>query len=419
MKVHIITIGDEILIGQIIDSNSAWMAQQLNLIGANIEQITSISDTDKAIQNTMKLSSKSADIVLMTGGLGPTKDDITKKSMAAYFGVEMIFHEPTWERIEKLFQKWGRSTTPAHREQCLMPENATILKNKMGTAPGMWFEFNNTVFVSMPGVPYEMKYLMEFEVLPKLKTTFKSKPIAHRTILTVGEGESRIAARVEAIESSLPSHIKLAFLPNLGNVRLRLSGTGEDETILNQELDEYKAAIEQLIPELIYGYETDNLESAIGRMLQKRNLTIATAESCTGGFVAHKLTSVAGSSAYYMGSVIAYDNQVKINQLSVSEATLEAHGAVSEATVIEMVKGAIKLLGTDIAVATSGIAGPGGGTEEKPVGTIWIAVGNKDRVQTKLIKAGKSRIKNIEYSSVYALSEVRQFLLTTERNEKA
>lgn len=414
MKVQIITIGDEILIGQIIDSNSAWMAQHLNLIGANIEQITSISDTKDAIQNTMKLASESADIVLMTGGLGPTKDDITKKSMAEYFGVDMIFHEPTWERIEKLFQKWGRSTTPAHREQCYMPENATILKNKMGTAPGMWFEFDDTVFISMPGVPYEMKYLMEFEVIPKLKSTFKSKPIAHRTILTVGEGESRIAARIEAIESGLPAHIKLAFLPSLGSVRLRLSGSGDDEMVLGKELDEYKAAIEKLIPELIYGYETDNLEAAIGRMLIERNLTIATAESCTGGFVAHKLTSIAGSSAYYMGSVIAYDNQVKINQLSVSEETLKAHGAVSEATVIEMVKGALKLLGTDIAVATSGIAGPGGGTEEKPVGTIWVAVGNKDRVQTKLIKAGKNRVKNIEYSSVYALNEVRQFLLMTQ-----
>lgn len=412
MKVHIITIGDEILIGQIIDSNSAWMAQQLNLIGANIERITSISDTNDAIKNAMKTASETADIVLMTGGLGPTKDDITKKSMAEYFGAKMIFDEPTWERIEGLFQKWGRSTTLAHREQCFMPDNALILKNKMGTAPGMWFEFDNTVFVSMPGVPYEMKYLMEFEVLPKLKTTFKSKPIAHRTILTVGEGESRIAARVESVESNLPDYIKLAFLPNLGNVRLRLSGMYDDEAFLNQELDKYAAEIESLIPELIYGYDRDNLESAIGRMLIERNLTIATAESCTGGFVAHKLTSIAGSSAYYMGSVVAYDNQVKINQLSVQESTLKTHGAVSEATVIEMVKGAVKLLGTDIAVATSGIAGPGGGTEEKPVGTIWIAVGNAERVQTKLIKAGKSRIKNIEYASVYALSEVRQFLLT-------
>lgn len=414
MKVQIITIGDEILIGQIIDSNSAWMAQQLNLIGASIEQITSISDTNDAIQNAMQQASQSADIVLMTGGLGPTKDDITKKSMAAYFGAEMVFHEPTWERIEKLFQRWGRSTTPAHREQCFMPENATILKNKMGTAPGMWFEFDHTVFVSMPGVPYEMKYLMEFEVLPKLKEVFQSKPIAHRTILTVGEGESRIAARIESVENSLPDHIKLAFLPNLGNVRLRLSGIGEEEGLLNQELDKYQAEIEKLIPELIYGYDTETLESAIGKLLLKDQLTIATAESCTGGFVAHKLTSVSGSSAYYMGSVVAYDNQVKIKQLGVAESTLKAHGAVSEATVIEMVKGAVKLLGTDIAVATSGIAGPGGGTEEKPVGTIWIAVGNKDRVQTKLVKAGKDRVKNIQYSSVYALSLVRQFLLGIE-----
>ena len=411
MNVQIITIGDEILIGQIIDSNSAWMAQQLNLIGASINQITSISDNDEAIQHAMKLAGQSADIVLMTGGLGPTKDDITKKSMAAYFGVEMVFHDPTWERIQKLFDRLGRSTTPAHREQCFMPQNATILNNKMGTAPGMWFEYEGTVFVSMPGVPYEMKYLMEFEVLPKLKTTFKSKPVVHRTILTVGEGESRIAARIEAVENNLPPHIKLAFLPSLGNVRLRLSGRGDDEAVLNAELDEKVAEIVATIPDLIYGYGTDNLESAIGRMLLERKMTIATAESCTGGFVAHKLTSIAGSSAYYMGGVVAYDNQVKINQLGVQESTLKTHGAVSEQTVIEMVKGAVKLLGTDIAVATSGIAGPGGGTEEKPVGTIWIAAGNQDRVQTLLIKAGKNRVTNIEYASIYALSLVRQFLL--------
>ena len=411
MNVHIITIGDEILIGQIVDSNSAWMAQQLNLIGASIEQITSISDQQDAIQQAMRQAANTADIVLMTGGLGPTKDDITKKSMAAYFGVEMIFHQPTWERIEKLFQKWGRDTTPAHREQCFMPANAEILKNKMGTAPGMWFEDKGTIFVSMPGVPYEMKYLMEFEVLPKLKATLKSRPIAHRTILTVGEGESRIAERIEVLENSLPLHIKLAFLPNLGNVRLRLTGTGDDEPALHRELDGWVAEVKKLIPELIYGYENELLEGVIGEMLKARNLTISTAESCTGGFLAHKITSVPGSSAYYWGSVIAYDNSVKIRQLGVSENTLAEHGAVSEATVREMVKGAIDLLGTDIAVATSGIAGPGGGTEEKPVGTIWIAVGNKDKIETLLVKAGKSRDKNIEYASVYALSLIRQFLL--------
>ena len=411
MKVQIITIGDEILIGQIIDSNSAWMGQQLNLIGAKVEQITSISDTMDAIQNAMKAATANADVVLMTGGLGPTKDDITKKAMAEYFGVGMSFHEPTWERIQGLFKKWGRSTTPAHKEQCFMPENATILFNKMGTAPGMWFEHEGTVFVSMPGVPYEMKYLMEYQVMPKLQENFPSKTIIHRTILTAGEGESRIARRIESVEANLPEHIKLAFLPNLGNVRLRLSGTGDDEEKLAKEIDAEVKKIEAIIPELIFGYGKDTLHAAVGRMLKERDMTVATAESCTGGFVAHRLTSIPGSSAYYWGSVVAYDNSVKMNQLGVQEETLKAHGAVSEATVKEMVVGATKLLGTDIAVATSGIAGPGGGTPDKPVGTVWLAVGNADRVKTKLLKAGKDRVKNIEYSSVYALNLIREYLM--------
>ena len=413
MKVQIITIGDEILIGQIIDTNSAWMGQQLNLIGASVERIISISDTVDAIQNVMKAATANADVVLMTGGLGPTKDDITKKAIADFFGVGMTFHEPTWKRVEALFEKWGRSTTPAHREQCFMPDNATILFNKMGTAPGMWFEHEGTVFVSMPGVPYEMKYLMEHQVMPKLKETFPSQAIIHRTILTAGEGESRIARRIESIETQLPEHIKLAYLPNLGNVRLRLSGTGDDEAVLAQEIDAEVEKIKAIIPELIFGYGTDTLQAAVGRSLKERGLTVATAESCTGGLVAHRLTSIPGASAYFFGSVVAYDNSVKMNQLGVKEETLKAHGAVSEATVKQMVVGATQLLGTDIAVATSGIAGPGGGTPDKPVGTVWLAVGNAQRVKTKLLKAGKDRIKNIEYASVYALNLIREYLMET------
>lgn len=410
MNVHIITIGDEILIGQIVDTNSAWMAQQLNLIGADVQEISSVNDTESGILKGLE-SAKPADVVLITGGLGPTKDDITKKVLANYFGSELVFHQPTWNRIEKMFQKWGRDTTPAHRQQCFMPETAKILFNKMGSAPGMWFESEGRVYVSMPGVPYEMKYLMEFEVLPKLKAKFPGKPIAHRTILTVGEGESRIARRIEKIEENLPEHIKLAFLPSLGSVRLRLSGIGEDETLLNSELDAKVEEVQNAIPELIYGFGNDNLETALGRMLVEKKLTLATAESCTGGFLAHKITSISGSSAYFQGSVIAYANAVKMNQLKVSKATLKQHGAVSKETVTEMVKGAINLLGTDIAIATSGIAGPGGGSPEKPVGTIWIAVGNKDKIKTKLLSTGKNRLKNIEYTSVYALSLLRDFLL--------
>ncbi|MEM6320307.1 MAG: competence/damage-inducible protein A [Bacteroidota bacterium] len=411
MNVNIITIGDEILIGQIIDTNSAWMGQQLNLVGAKINAIHSVSDTRTAIIDGLDHALKTADVVLMTGGLGPTKDDITKKTIADYLGTTMVFHDPTWERIQGLFKRWGRSTTPAHKEQSFMPANAQILFNKMGTAPGMWFEKDGKVIVSMPGVPYEMKYLMEFEVIPRLVKHFPGKPIAHRTILTVGEGESRIAAKLAAIEETLPSCVKLAYLPNLGNVRLRLSAIAENGEDIESILTEKVEAIKGVIPELIYGYDTTKLEEAIGQLLSERDLTLATAESCTGGFLAHKITSISGSSAYFKGSVIAYANEVKMNQLGVESSTLEEHGAVSEPTVRQMVSGVVRALNTDIGVATSGIAGPGGGTPEKPVGTIWLAVGNKDQVKTLKLQIGKDRLRNIQYTAVQALNLIRQFVL--------
>lgn len=411
MKVHIITIGDEILIGQVIDTNSAWMAQQLNNSGARVIEITTVSDTKEAIKNAMKIASVEADVILLTGGLGPTKDDLTTKAIADFFDVDLVFHQGTWEKIQKLFERWGRDYTPAHKEQCFMPANATILNNKMGTAPGMWIEEKGKVFVSMPGVPYEMKYLMEAEVIPKLIAQFEQKPIEHRTILTVGEGESRLAHRMEDFENSLPENIKLAYLPGLGSVRLRLTGIDSDENVLNNVLDNKVEEIKKLIPEFIFGYETETLESAVGKLLKEKNLMLSTAESCTGGKVAHKITSVSGSSAYFMGSVIAYDNRVKMAQLNVKEQTLIQHGAVSEETVKEMVIGALDLLKTDIAVSISGIAGPNGGTPEKPVGTIWLAVGNHKKIQTKKLQLSKDRLKNIEYSAVQALNMIRVFVL--------
>jgi nicotinamide-nucleotide amidase len=411
MNTHIITIGDEILIGQVVDTNSAWMGQQLNFFGANVTHIDSISDTMEAIQEALARAVKTADLILMTGGLGPTKDDITKKAIADFMGVEMVFNQPTYDRIIRIFERLGRTTTPAHKEQCYMPANAKLLYNKMGSAPGMWFEYEDTIIVSMPGVPYEMKYLMEHEVLPKIKSHFKVKTVLHRTILTVGEGESRIAARIEDIEAQLPAHIKLAFLPNLGKVRLRLSTIGDDEEALRNELQHYAKQIEDRIPELVFGYEKQTLEEVVGKILKERNLTLATAESCTGGFLAHKITSIAGSSAYFMGSVVAYSNAVKVRQLGVAEATLEAHGAVSEATVVEMVAGARKLLQTDIAIAISGVAGPGGGTPEKPVGTVWLAIGNQEKTVTRKLQIGKDRLKNIEYATVQALNMIRKFVL--------
>ena len=410
MKIQIITIGDEILIGQIVDTNSAWMAKELNLKGAVVSQIISISDTLEAIQEALESALKTADAILITGGLGPTKDDVTKKALADFFGVGMEFHQATYDRILKLFARWGRSTTPAHKEQCFMPENAQLLHNKMGTAPGMWFDYKGKVIISMPGVPFEMKYLMEYEVIPRLVEKFPITPIIHRTILTAGEGESRIAARIEDIEASLPDYIKLAFLPNLGKVRLRFSGQGKDLALLEKEIEHYVQKVEERIPELVFGYNEDTLEEAVGRLLKEHQLSLATAESCTGGYVAHRITSVSGSSAYFKGSIIAYANEVKMQQLGVKKETLEQFGAVSEQTVTEMVQGTLALLKTDIAIAISGIAGPTGGTPEKPVGTIWIAVGNKNKIKTLKLQASKDREKNIQYTGVYSLNMIRLFL---------
>lgn len=410
MTVNIITIGDEILIGQIVDTNSAWMAQQLNLIGATVTEIVSIKDTPETIHEALQNALDKADVILITGGLGPTKDDVTKKAIAHFLGMEMVFHEATWERIQRLFQRWGRSTTPAHRQQSYMPSGAKLLHNKMGTAPGMWFEKADKVIVSMPGVPFEMKYLMEYEVLPKLQEHFPGKPIAHRTIQTVGEGESRISARIESFEENLPQNIKLAYLPGMGRVRLRLTATGQNGEDLNDILDSKVKEIESLIPEFIFGYEKDSLEATIGQMLKARGLYLSTAESCTGGYLAHQITTVPGSSAYFTGSIIAYSNEVKMNVLSVKPSTLEQYGAVSEQTVIEMVAGALKTIKADIAISISGIAGPDGGTPEKPVGTIWLAIGNKDTTQTFKLQLGKDRLRNIQYTSVKALDMIRLFL---------
>ena len=411
MKVSIVTIGDEILIGQIVDTNSAWMAQQLNLAGAKVVKIITTSDGHDEIIQGIQQAQEVADVVLITGGLGPTKDDITKKAIADLLGNEMVFSQITYDRISGLLKKWGIQQTEGHKAQCFMPSSALLLENKMGTAPGMWFDLPEQVIVSMPGVPYEMKYLMEHEVIPRMKRFFPGLPIAHRTILTAGEGESRIAERLEQVEDELPPHIKLAYLPNLGQVRLRLSGSLPEEQALNQELDFYAQKITEKLDSLVFGFETDRLEAAVGRLLQEQGKMLVTAESCTGGYLAHLITSIPGSSNYFKGSIIAYSNEVKMNQLKVSPQTLETYGAVSEQTVAEMVKGAVQLLEADVAVAVSGIAGPGGGSPEKPVGTIWIAVGNAERVATQRVYAGKDRLKNIEYSAVHALNFVRHFLL--------
>ncbi len=412
MNAQIITIGDEILIGQIVDTNSAWMAQQLNANGIAVTEIITCRDEPSSILSAVKRALSQVDLVLTTGGLGPTKDDITKKILADYFGFPMAFHQPTFDIIERLITQRGRTMTAAHHAQAFMPKGITILENKMGTAPGMWFEQGDKVLISMPGVPYEMKNIMEHQAIPAILKRFKTTPIRHKTILTVGQGESMIAQMIEDFENDLAKdHIKLAYLPSLDSVRLRLSVAGEDAAALDKLLYDKVEILKTLIPQYIYGYDTTTFESAIGDILRSKGLTVATAESCTGGLIAHRISSISGASDYFQGSIIAYANEVKVNVLGVKAQTLEQFGAVSEQTVIEMVQGVLKVMKTDYAIAVSGIAGPTGGTIEKPVGMIWVAVGNQTEVQTHLLSLSKDRMKNIEYTSTFALNFLRRMIL--------
>ena len=410
---EIITIGDEILYGQIVDTNSAWMGAELARIGIRVKQITSISDSAEHIIAALDDAKTRASIILMTGGLGPTKDDLTKDVLTAYFQTTLKLHEPSLADVTEIFERRGRTLTELNRQQAFLPEACTPIRNVLGTAPGMWFEQNGKVFVSMPGVPYEMKRMMTDTVLPQLRAYFKTPEIIHKVIQTTGIPESILADKLEAWETSLPEHIKLAYLPHLGGVRLRLTGQGKEAAQLEEDLTKEVGKLSKLIPNYIFAYGEVPLEEAIGRMLKERNLTIATAESCTGGFLAHKITSIGGSSAYYQGSVIAYHNEVKVRELHVKPETLQQHGAVSEATVKEMAENVRLKFNTDIGVATSGIAGPDGGTPAKPVGTIWIAYADKEKTVAKLINFNKNRLLNIEYTALAVLNLIRQSLTST------
>lgn len=409
-QITIIGIGDELLIGQVVDTNSAFMGKLLNLNGMEVSKKICIADGLEDINQALEQSLQDSDVVLITGGLGPTKDDMTKKALAMFFGVEMVFSDPSWKHIQNFAKALNFPLSDAHKEQAYMPENATLLTNKVGTAPAMWIEHEGKIIVSMPGVPYEMEYLMKKEVVPKLQRQFKLRPIIHRTLLTIGIGESMLADAISDIEEELPTHIKLAYLPSLGSVRLRLSGRGEDEEALKQTLKKYGDAIYDKVGKFIFGEGDTNVAEVIGELLKEKNWTLATAESCTGGYIAHKITENAGSSAYYQGSIIAYDNAVKQSLLNVDAKTLEAHGAVSEQTVIEMAKGTLAALNVDVALSISGIAGPGGGTSEKPVGTIWIAVATEDKIKTFKIQGGKKRAQNIQYATTRAFGLLWSFL---------
>jgi nicotinamide-nucleotide amidase len=411
MTAYILTIGDEILIGQITDTNSAWMAQQLNLQGIRIVGKMSVGDVHNEIIHALDYALHAADLVLITGGLGATKDDITKKSLVEFFGSQLVWHQETYDRMEKIFQKYGRTVSEMNKNSCFMPSNAQILNNDRGLAPAMWFEENKKVVVSMPGVPYEMQILMTNRVLPKLKASFPMSPIVHRTILTAGEGETMLAEKLDAFEEKLPENVKLAYLPSLGTVRLRLTARGDDEAALNQQLDILKTELISVVDYAVAGFDDDTMPVVIGRMVKERGLKIGFAESCTGGYMSHLITSVAGSSAYFEGTIVAYAYDLKEKLLNVSSETLNTEGAVSESCIKQMVKGALETLNVDVAVAVSGIAGPGGGTPEKPVGTIWLAVGDKNSIKTVQINMDRGRSKNIEYAANVGLNLLRKFLL--------
>jgi nicotinamide-nucleotide amidase len=411
MTAYILTIGDEILIGQITDTNSAWMAQQLNLQGIRIVGKMSVGDVHNEIIHALDYALHAADLVLITGGLGATKDDITKKSLVEFFGSQLVWHQETYNRMEKIFQKYGRTVSEMNKNSCFMPSNAQILNNDRGLAPAMWFEESKKVVVSMPGVPYEMQILMTNRVLPKLKASFPMSPIVHRTILTAGEGETMLAEKLDAFEEKLPENVKLAYLPSLGTVRLRLTARGDDESVLNQQLDTLKTELISIVDYAVAGFDDDTLPVVVGRMVKERGLKIGFAESCTGGYMSHLITSVAGSSEYFEGTIVAYAYDLKEKLLNVSSETLNTEGAVSESCIKQMVNGALETLNVDVAVAVSGIAGPGGGTPEKPVGTIWLAVADKNSIKTVQINMDRGRSKNIEYAANVGLNLLRKFLL--------
>ena len=411
---EIITIGDELLIGQVIDTNSAWMGQKLNEIGIKVKQTTSISDDKMHILTTLEEAKKRADVILITGGLGPTKDDITKKTLCDYFGSELVFHEPSFKVIEEIFNSRGRTITETNRLQAYVPANCEVLVNKNGTAPGMWFNDGKKIIVSMPGVPNEMKGLMETLVIPQLKSKFNLAPIVHKTILTQGIGESFLSDLIEKWELALPVYMKLAYLPSAGTVRLRITASGKDADVLRKEVESQTEELKKLIPEYIFGYETDQLESLIGELLVQKNKTLSTAESCTGGFIAHKITSVPGSSRYYMGSVLPYSNDLKTGLLKVDPELIAKHGAVSQEVVTQMAELARKMLKTDYAIATSGIAGPSGGSDLKPVGTVWIGIAGPEKTKAWKVQLGSNRLRVITETALHALNGLRKELLATK-----
>ena len=404
---ELLTIGDEILYGQIVDTNSQWMSVALSNAGIKVVRKTSVGDQENEILAALAEAEKRADIILITGGLGPTSDDLTKPCLVKYFNCELVMNEEALREVTEFFKSRGRELTEVNRLQAALPSCCEKVTNTMGTAPGMWFDRNGKVFVSMPGVPHEMKRMMTDIVVPRLKERFQTPIIHHKVVRTVGVGESFLAEKIQDWEKALPSRVKLAYLPSLGEVKLRLTSTGDSLQTLEAETNALTEKLKERIGQFIFGYGEDPLEVVLGNILRNKKLTLAVAESCTGGYLSHLITSVPGSSEYFLGSMVPYAYEVKMRQLGVKPETLEKYGAVSEQTISEMANLVRAKFNTDIGVATSGIAGPGGATPEKPVGTVWIAYSDKHQTVTKLLHLSKDRTVNIRMASVAALNLIR------------
>ncbi|MCW3804670.1 competence/damage-inducible protein A [Plebeiibacterium marinum] len=410
MNLEIVTIGDELLIGQVVDTNSAWMGRKLNEAGFEVSRINSIRDTEEEILNILSEASDRADVVLLTGGLGPTKDDITKETLCKYFNTELVFNQEVFENVKSLIKRYVSNINKLNRSQAMVPANCTVISNPVGTAPIMWFEHEGTVFVSMPGVPSEMKYAMEFNIIPKLVEKFNIGSIVHKTVLVQGIPEAVLAEMLEDFEGGIASHISLAYLPAPGQIRLRFTGRGESKADLEAEITTLVEQLKPIIGNNILALEDVSITKIIAELFLNKELTLSSAESCTGGNIAHMITSLPGSSAYFKGSVVAYHNQVKQHILGVSDDDLANYGAVSQPVVEQMARGARKALDSDYAVATSGIAGPDGGTEEKPVGTVWISVSGPDRTISEKFQFGTIRERNIIRASEMALVMLKKMI---------
>lgn len=411
MQVEIINIGDELLIGQVVNTNAARMGKALFEGGFTTRRMITISDHKEDIIASIDQRLPDTKVLIFSGGLGPTRDDLTKNVLAEYFGTELVLNQDAYNDIKSMFEKRGYELTETNKEQAYLPKDCTTLPNPVGSARGMWFEKDDLVVISLPGVPSELDVLMEQQVMPRIIKHFNTQPLHHITIMTAGIGESFLSDIITKWEDELPADIGVAYLPQYGSVRLRITCTDPNSEASQLKLEEQYNKVRPLIEEYIYGLNDITIQESIGDLLRDKGLTVATAESCSGGYISHLITSIAGSSSYYKGSIISYANDVKMQQLNVSQEDLETYGAVSEQVVKQMAEGARKALHTDCAIATSGIAGPTGGTTDKPVGTIWVAIATPDNVSTHCFNFGDKRMANIERTSLFALNLLRKQLI--------